>query len=120
MARLAEIPATTTRQCLPALATRFLTTIIYLLGFQHWKGWEIGIAKARYCPDPDNYSDKERDGFDIGYKTETFNAKYYLVKDKDESHGRITSGIGNSNITLTKTDTQGTSIRRRFLSATTG
>ncbi len=84
------------------------------LGFQHWKGWEIGSPGARYSPDPDNYSDKGRDGFDIGYRTETFNAKYYLVKDRDESHGGMTSGIGNSNISLTKTDTQGSSLQKTF------
>jgi len=84
------------------------------IGFQHWKGWEIGSPGARYSPDPDNYSDKGRDGFDIGYKTETFNAKYYLIKDRDEWHGGMTSGIGNSNISLTKTDTQGTSIQKTF------
>ncbi len=84
------------------------------LGFQHWKGWDIGSPGARYSPDPDNYSDKERNGFDIGYKTETFNAKYYLVKDKDEFHGGMTSGIGNSNISITKTDTQGANLQKTF------
>lgn len=84
------------------------------LGFQHWKGWDIGSPGARYSPDPDNYSDKGRDGFDIGYKTETVNAKYYFVKDRDESHGGMTSGIGNSNISLTKTDTQGASLQKTF------
>jgi len=84
------------------------------VGFQHWRGWEIGSPGARYSLDPDNYSDKGRDGFDTGYKTETFDAKYYLVKDRDESHGGMTSGIGNSNITLTKTDTQGASLQKTF------
>lgn len=84
------------------------------IGFQHWRGWEIGSPGARYSPDPDNYSDKGRDGFDIGYKTADFDAKYYLIKDRDEWHGGMTSGIGNSNITLTKTDTQGASIQKTF------
>ena len=84
------------------------------LGFQHWKGWDIGSPGARYSPDPDNYSDKERNGFDIGYKTETFNAKYYLVKDRDEWHGSMTSGPGNAEITITKTDTQGMSLEKIF------
>lgn len=84
------------------------------LGFQHWRGWEIGSPGARYSPDPDNYSNKGRGGFDMGYKTADFDAKYYLIKDKDESHGGMTSGIGNSNITLTKTDTQGASIQKTF------
>ena len=84
------------------------------LGFQHWKGWEIGSPGERYSPDPDNYSDKERDGFDIGYKTETFDAKYYLNKDRDEWHGGMARGIGNSDISLKKTDTQGTSIQKTF------
>lgn len=84
------------------------------IGFQHWRGWEIGSPGARYSPDPDNYSDKGRDGFDIGYKTADFDAKYYLIKDRDEWHGGMTSGIGNSNITLTKTDTQGASLQKTF------
>lgn len=85
------------------------------LGFQHWRGWEIGSPGARYSPDPDNYSDKGRDGFDIGYKTADLDAKYYLVKDRDEAHVSTTSGIGNSNITLKKTDTQGANLQKTFL-----
>jgi len=84
------------------------------VGFQHWRGWEIGSPGARYSPDPDNYSDKGRDGFDIGYKTESFNAKYYLIKDRDEWHGGMTVGPGNSNISLTETDTQGVSLQKTF------
>jgi vitamin B12 transporter len=84
------------------------------VGFQHWKGWDIGSPGARYSPDPDNYSNKERNSFDIGYKTTDFNAKYYFVKDKDEWHGGMTSGIGNSDITVTKTDTQGASLQKIF------
>lgn len=84
------------------------------LGLQHWKGWDIGSPGARYSPDPDNYSDKWRDGFDVGYKTEDFNANYYFVKDREESHGGMTSGIGNSDISLTKRDTQGASIQKIF------
>ena len=84
------------------------------LGFQHWRGWEIGSPGARYSPDPDNYSDKGRDGFDIVYKTGAIDAKYYLIKDRDEWHEGMTSGIGNSDITLTNTDTQGTSIQKIF------
>lgn len=84
------------------------------LGLQHWKGWDIGSPGARYSPDPDNYSDKWRDGFDIGYKTETFDTKFYLIKDREESHGGMTSGIGNSDISLTKRDSQGASIQKIF------
>jgi vitamin B12 transporter len=84
------------------------------IGFQHWRGWEIGSPGARYSPDPDNYSDKGRDGFDIGYKTADFDAKYYLIKDRDEWHEGMTSGIGNSDISLTKTDTQGASLQKTF------
>ncbi len=85
------------------------------IGFQHWRGWGIGSPGARYSPDPDNYSDKWRDGFDIEYKTEDFNGKYYLLKDRDESHdGGMTYGIGNSDISLTKTDTQGVSLQKTF------
>lgn len=84
------------------------------LGLQHWKGWDIGSPGARYSPDPDNYSDKWRDGFDIGYKTETFDAKLYLVKDKEKSFGGMTSGIGNLDISLTERDTKGASIQKIF------
>lgn len=97
-----------------SLGYRFFDKHHISIGFQHWKGWDIGSPGARYSPDPDNYSDKGRDGFDIGYKTETFNATYYFVKDRDESHGGMTSGIGNSDITLTKTDTQGSSLQKTF------
>ncbi len=84
------------------------------LGLQHWKGWDIGSPGARYSPDPDNYSDKWRDGFDIGYKTADFDAKFYLIKDREESFGGMTSGIGNSDISLTKRDTKGASIQKIF------
>lgn len=81
------------------------------LGFQHWKGWKIGSPGGRYSPDPDDYSDEGRDGFDIGYETEIFNAKYYLTKDSKERHEGKT---GNSEIYLKKTDTQGASVQNTF------
>ena len=82
------------------------------LGFQHWKGWEIGSPGPSYSPDPDNYSDKGRDGFDIGYKTETFDTKYYFIHDKDESHD-LKSGV-LTNKTTTERDTQGASLQKTF------
>lgn len=77
------------------------------IGYQHWKGWEIGSPGARYDPDPDDYSDKGRDSFDVGYKTESFNAKYYLIKDRDEWHEGPTAGRWETpnSIYLKKTDT---------------
>lgn len=84
------------------------------IGFQHWKGWDIGAPGPTYSPDPDNYSDKERDGYDVGYRTGSFNAGYYIVKDTDESHGGMTSGPGNSDISIIKRDTQGASLQKAF------
>ncbi len=84
------------------------------LGFQHWRGWKIGAPGPTYSPDPDNYSDKKRQGYDIGYETETFKAKYYLIEDEDESHGGMVTGPGNSNITIKKTDTQGAGLQKIF------
>ncbi len=82
------------------------------VGFQHWKGWDIGTPGPVYSPDPDDYKDSSRNGFDLGYKTETFNAKYYLVKDRDEWHSGL--GTGNSDISLKKTGTQGVSFQKTF------
>jgi len=84
------------------------------LGLQRWKGWDIGSPGARYSPDPDNYSDKERNSLDIEYKTADVNVKYYFIKDRDKSYGGMTSGIGNSDISLTKRDTTGASIQKIF------
>jgi vitamin B12 transporter len=86
------------------------------LGFQHRKGWKIGSPDARYSPDPDDYSNKGRDGFDIGYKTESFDAKYYLIKDRDEWHEGPTAGPWETagSIDLKKTDTQGASLQNTF------
>lgn len=86
------------------------------LGLQHWRGWKIGSPGPRYNPDPDDYSDKRRDSFDIGYTTETFNVKYYLVKDKDEWHEGPTAGAWETPYDkyLKKTDTQGVSLQKTF------
>ncbi len=84
------------------------------IGLQHWKGWDIGSPGSTYSPDPDNYSDKERDGYDVEYGMGTFNAGYYLIKDRDESHGGMTSGPGNSDISMIKKDTQGASLQKAF------
>lgn len=85
------------------------------LGFQHWKGWDIGSPGPRYSADPDNFSNKERNSFDVAFKTDSFSLNYYYVKDKDEYHGGMISGIGNSDISITKTDTQGAVIQKIFL-----
>jgi vitamin B12 transporter len=82
------------------------------LGFQHWRGWNIGSPGATYSPDPDDYSDKKRRSYDIGYETETFSAQYCLIKDEDEWHSGY--GEGNSSVTLKKTDTQGVSVQKTF------
>ncbi|MGQ9500036.1 MAG: TonB-dependent receptor plug domain-containing protein [Dissulfurimicrobium sp.] len=97
------------------LGSKFLDNHHISLGFQHWRGWDIGSPGPRYSPDPDNYSDKERNGLDVGYKTGTIDAGYYFVKDRDEWHGGMSYGPGNSDITLTKTDTQGTHLQKTFI-----
>ncbi len=86
------------------------------IGFQHWKGWKIGSPGPRYSPDPDDYTDNGRDSFDIGYETETFNVKYYLIKDRDEWHEGKTAGQWDTlgSIDLKKTDTQGASLQKTF------
>ncbi|MEW6162212.1 MAG: TonB-dependent receptor [Nitrospirota bacterium] len=98
------------------LGYRFFDKHHISLGFQHWKGWKIGSPGPRYSPDPDDYSDKGRDSFDIGYKTETFEAKYYLIKDKDEWHEGPTAGQWDTpgSIDSKKTDTQGASLQKAF------
>ncbi|MFN3567960.1 MAG: TonB-dependent receptor plug domain-containing protein, partial [Caldimicrobium sp.] len=84
------------------------------LGFQHARGWHIGSPNARYSPDPDDYSNKGRTGFDIDYQSKNFNAKYYLVKDKDEWHGSVNPGPGINYISITRTDTQGANLQHNF------
>ena len=82
------------------------------LGFQHWRGWDIGSPGARYSPDPDDYKNIERNRFDLDYKTETFKVGYYFNRDRNENHEVIRTG--NSEITLKKTITQGASLRKIF------
>lgn len=82
------------------------------LGFQHWRGWKIGMPGARYQPDPDDFQDIDRNGFDLKYSTETFSAGYYYIRNKQENHEG--QGIGNSEITIKKTDTQGASVQKVF------
>ncbi len=82
------------------------------VGLQHWKGWKIGSPNASYSPDYDDHMDKERNGFDLGYKTETFNVKYYFVKNKSENH-TVTSGVITNTYTSEK-DTQGINLQKLF------
>ncbi|NTU41875.1 MAG: TonB-dependent receptor [Nitrospirales bacterium] len=82
------------------------------LGFQYWKGWEIADPGPRYAADPDNFSDKEKSGFDVGYERGTFSAGYYFISDRDEAHGGMIKGLGNSDITTKKTLTQGASLQK--------
>ncbi len=82
------------------------------LGFQHWKGWDIGSPGARYSPDPDDYKNIERNRFDLDYKTETFKAGYYFNRDRNEHHEGL--GTGNSEITLKKTTTEGANLQKIF------
>ncbi len=84
------------------------------VGVQHWRGWDIGSPGAIYAPDPDNYSDKERNGLDLNYTFNTLKIGYYLIKDKDEWHGGMTRGPGNSSITIKKTNTMGASVQKTF------
>ncbi len=86
------------------------------IGYQHWKGWKIGSRGPSYSPDPDDYSDKGRDSFDVAYKTESFNAEYHLIKDRDEWHEGRTAGLWETpnSIDLKKVDTQGTTLQKTF------
>lgn len=87
------------------------------VGLQHWRGWDIGSPNGRYAADPDNFNDKERDGYDIAYRLGTFNAKYYFVRDEDESHSGGTSAtryVGNNKINITERETQGASLQNTF------
>ncbi len=93
---------------------KFLQKHYVYFNFQHWKGWDIGSPGARYSPDPDDFSNKERNAFETGYKTERFSAMYYLVKDKDEWHSSWPPGPGNDRISKTKTDTQGIHLQKIF------
>lgn len=81
------------------------------LGFQRWSGWDIGSPGAVYSPDPDNFSDKKREGYDIGYETDTLNTNYYFVKNDDKSYSGSTD---NSDISLKETETQGASLQKIF------
>jgi len=86
------------------------------IGFQQWKGWEIGSPDARYSPDPDDYCDKERNGFDVGYKG-IIEAKYYLINDRDETFEGPTAGEWDdtpNSISLKKAITQGASLQKTF------
>jgi len=84
------------------------------LGYQHWKGHDIGSPGPVYNPDPDNYSNKSRDGFDLEYKTDTLNAKYYLSYNKDDSYGGMMSGPGNSNRFTSVSRNQGANLQNVF------
>ncbi len=76
-------------------------------GLEHWRGWDIGSPGARYSPDPDDYSDKKRDGIDIAYSTETTRISYYRIEDKDEWYS-------NTNVTTKNTQTTGFTAQRSF------
>lgn len=84
------------------------------VGYQHWKGWDMGTAGGIYDPDPDNYTDKERNSFDVNYKVGTFSAKYYYVKNSDVSHGGMVSGPGNTSIYDANIYTQGVNLQKNF------
>jgi len=86
------------------------------VGYQRWSGWDIGFQGAIYDPDPDDYGDKKRDSVDVSYQTPSFQAKYYYVWDRDESHtgGMMMAGPGNSEIDKTDRDSQGANIQKTF------
>jgi vitamin B12 transporter len=86
------------------------------LGFQHMDNWDVGSQGATYSPDPDDYNSKKRDGFDIAYKTPTFNGAYYLVKERGVWYmtPNFGSGPGNSAVWKSDTDTQGVNLQKTF------
>lgn len=84
------------------------------LGYQHWRGWDMGAAGPIYSLDPDNYNDRKRDNFDVNYKLGTFTAKYYYIRDNEESHGGMTAGVGNSDVYKTDINSQGANLQKNF------
>lgn len=99
------------------LGYTFLNNQHVSLGLQHWKGRDIGSPGPTYNSDPDDYTDKSRDGFDLEYKTDTLNAKYYLTYNRDDSYttdGGMTSGPGNSVRFASASRNQGASIQNVF------
>ncbi len=84
-------------------------------GFQHWRGWDIGMPGAVYSPDPDDFTNKRRDAFDLNYTLRNLKISYYFIKDRDESHDSgMTPGPGNSEITVNKTTTTGGTVQNTF------
>jgi vitamin B12 transporter len=85
-------------------------------GYQHWRGWDIGSPGGTYALDPDDYSNKKRDSFDVNYKTGTFGAKYYYTKDKDVSYSNSNwmAGPGNDLRYTTNIGTQGANLQKVF------
>ena len=91
-------------------------------GFQHFEGWNVGspggiYPGAPYTLTPDAYADKGRDAFDVNYKTQTFEAKYYYVKDVDLTHSspNMLGGPGNGSIYNTYIATQGARLQKDFV-----
>lgn len=86
------------------------------VGYQHWKGWDIGTPGPTYASDPDDYKDIKRDAVDVGYQTPSFQAKYYCVWDRDEDHSTPFWGLGpgNSWINRTDRDSQGANLQKTF------
>lgn len=98
------------------LGYKFFDTQHISFGFQHWKGWDIGLPGARYSPDPDDYKDIERNRIDFEYKTETFKVGYYYTRERDENYEGSMPGPRETpnEVTLKKTTTQGASIQKIF------
>ncbi len=86
------------------------------VGYQHWKGWDIGTPGPTYASDPDDYKDIRRDAVDVGYQTPSFQAKYYYVWDRDEDHSTPFWGLGPGNSWVSKTDrdSQGANLQKTF------
>jgi len=92
------------------LGYRFLNNHHLSFGFQEWRGWKIGSPGTRYAPTPKDYSDKNRYGLEMNYKSPLLdNLQYYYIEDKDEWHYPLTG-----NLYLTKTYTEGANLVKKF------
>jgi vitamin B12 transporter len=87
------------------------------LGFQHWNGWNIGSPGPTYAPTPDAYTTLDREAFDVGFKTDTLNVKYYYTYNRDDSWSPANMmgyGPGNSSLFRSTSRDQGVRVENVF------
>lgn len=77
------------------------------LGFQHWRGWEIGSPGPLSWQTPRDYSDILRNSFNVLYKSDILKVEYYYSKEINEFHDDF-------GIYKYKTATQGINVLKTF------